>query len=54
MIQKIFGIDFDTFLELTIMAVVLYLVLSKASGFSSMVRSLSNAYVSSVKALQGR
>jgi hypothetical protein len=54
MIQKIFGIDFDTALELTFTVIVLYLVLSKAQGFSSMVRSMSSAYTSSVKALQGR
>lgn len=41
-------------LELTVTLVVLYLVLSQYRGFSSVISSLSNAYVGAVKALQGR
>lgn len=54
MIGKILGIDFDQFLDLSLTVVVLYLVLSRAQGFSTMVRSLSGAYAESIKALQGR
>lgn len=54
MIAKIFGVDFDQIMEFTVLLIVLYLVLSRAQGFSSMVRSMSSAYTSSVKALQGR
>ena len=41
-------------LEITFMLVVLYLVLSRAGAFSAAVKALSNAYVGSVRALQGR
>lgn len=54
MISKVLGIDFDQFLELSITAVVLLLILKNANGFSTMMRSFSNAYTSSIKALQGR
>lgn len=54
MIAKIFGVDFDQVVEVTVLLIVLYLVLSRAQGFSSMVRSMASAYTSSVKALQGR
>lgn len=41
-------------IEITFVLIVLYLVLSKALGFSSAVRSIGKVYVDSVKALQGR
>jgi hypothetical protein len=41
-------------LEITFVLIVLYLVLSRALGFSSVVRSLGNVYVAGVQALQGR
>lgn len=41
-------------LEITFSLILVYLILSKASGFSSAVSSISSGYVSSVKALQGR
>lgn len=44
----------DRILEITAVAVVLYLILSNAYGFSQVVSSVAGAYSSSVKALQGR
>lgn len=41
-------------LEITFVAVILYLILANAFGFSSIVTSLGNVYVKSVGALQGR
>jgi len=41
-------------LEITFVAIVLYLVLSRASGFSQAVRSLASGYSEAVRALQGR
>jgi hypothetical protein len=47
-------IQWSRILEITFVAIVLYLVLSNAKGFSSALSSLSNAYTSGVKTLQGR
>jgi hypothetical protein len=41
-------------LEITFMLILVYLVLSRATGFSSAISSLSSFYVEGVKALQGR
>ncbi len=41
-------------LEISFVLILLYLVLTRASGFSSSVTAISGAYVSAVKALQGR
>ena len=41
-------------IEITFILILLYLVLTRASGFSSVVRSIGTAYTGSVKALQGR
>lgn len=41
-------------LEVTFTLIVLYLVLSRAYGFSAVMRSISDAYIGAVKALQGR
>ena len=41
-------------LEITFVLIVLYLVLSRASAFSTAVKALAGAYTGSVKALQGR
>ena len=41
-------------LEITFILILVYLVLSRALGFSSAVSSIGKVYVSSVKALQGR
>jgi hypothetical protein len=41
-------------IELTLVLVALYLVLTNASGFANVARSLGGVYTSSVKALQGR
>ena len=41
-------------LEITFVLIILYLVLSRATGFSSAVRSISSGYIGAVKALQGR
>lgn len=41
-------------LEIALTAVVLYLVLTNASGFSQVAASIGTVYTSSVKALQGR
>lgn len=46
--------DTGRILEITFVAVVLYLVLSNASGFSKAVVSIGDTYVKGVKALQGR
>jgi hypothetical protein len=40
--------------DITFVLIILYLVLSRASGFSQAVRSLGSAYTGAVKALQGR
>jgi hypothetical protein len=44
----------DRILEITFTLIILYLVLSRAEGFSEVVRSISSAYIGSVKTLQGR
>jgi hypothetical protein len=41
-------------LEIIFILIVVYLVLSRALGFSTAVRSIGKVYVDSVKALQGR
>lgn len=41
-------------LEITFVLIVLYLVLSRAFGFSSAVKAIGGVYVDAVKALQGR
>lgn len=41
-------------LEITFVLILVYLVLSRALGFSMAVTSIGKVYVSSVKALQGR
>lgn len=41
-------------LEIALVAVALYLVLTNAQGFSQVAASVGNVYGSSVKALQGR
>lgn len=40
--------------EITLVLVLVYLVLSNAFGFSTVVSSFGQAYTSSVKVLQGR
>ncbi len=44
----------NKFIEATVVLIVLYLVLSKALGFSTAIGALAKAYTSSVRALQGR
>lgn len=46
--------NLSRWIEITFVLIVLYLVLSRALGFSSVVRSIGKVYVESVKALQGR
>jgi len=41
-------------IEVTFTLIVIFLVLSRASGFSRAVSSISTGYVQAVKALQGR
>jgi len=41
-------------LEITFLLILAYLILSRALGFSTAVRSVGKVYVDSVKALQGR
>lgn len=41
-------------LDVTLIAVVLYLILSQAQGFSTVATSSATAYATSVRALQGR
>lgn len=41
-------------IEITFVLILAYLILSRAGGFSSAVRSIGSVYVSAVKALQGR
>ena len=41
-------------LEITFILILIYLVLSRAVGFSAAVKSIGKVYVDSVKALQGR
>ena len=41
-------------LEITFVLIILYLVLSRAFGFSTVVKSIGGVYVNAVKALQGR
>lgn len=46
--------NLSRWLEITFILILLYLVLSRALGFSSVVRSIGKVYVDAVKALQGR
>ncbi len=48
------NINVERILEITITAIVLYLVLTNAQGFSSIIGAGASAYTESVKALQGR
>jgi len=41
-------------IEITFTLILVYLILANAFGFSSVVSSIGNVYVQSVKALQGR
>jgi len=41
-------------LEITFLLILIYLVLSRAFGFSLAIQSIGKVYVDSVKALQGR
>lgn len=41
-------------LEGTFVLIVIFLVLSRASGFSKAMSAIGSVYISSVKALQGR
>lgn len=41
-------------LEIAFVAVLAYLVLTNAGGFSQIAASIGNVYTSSVKTLQGR
>jgi len=54
MFERFFGLNFGEIIEITFFIILIYLILSRAEGFSSVVRSTSNAYVGAVKALQGR
>lgn len=45
---------FDRVLEISLTLILVYLVLSRAQGFSTAISSIGGVYVSSVKALQGR
>lgn len=47
-------IPLNRILEITVVVVVLYLVLSNSYGFSSILNQAGQTYVQSVKALQGR
>lgn len=40
--------------EIAMVAIVLYLVVTNAGGFSQVAASIGNVYTSGVKALQGR
>lgn len=48
------GQSLDRWIEITFTLILLYLVLTRATGFSAAVRSLGAVYVDAVKALQGR
>lgn len=50
MLQKIA----DNAFELAMVAIVLYLVVTNADGFSKVTSSIGGVYSSGVKALQGR
>jgi hypothetical protein len=54
MLQRFFGIDLGEWVEITFFVVLIYLIIANAQGFSSAIRSTSNAYIGAVKALQGR
>lgn len=54
MLTRFFGIDLGEWVEITFFVILIYLILSRSQGFSSVVRSTSNAYIGAVKALQGR
>jgi len=44
----------DNAFEIAMVAIVLYLVVTNAGGFSQVAASIGNVYTSGVKALQGR
>lgn len=44
----------EKILEGTFVAILIYLVVTNAIGFSSIVGTTGNVYVNSIKALQGR
>jgi hypothetical protein len=44
----------EKWMSITLVLIVLYLILSRARGFSTAMTALSGGYIGSVKALQGR
>lgn len=44
----------ERWMEITFTLILVYLILSRASGFSQVVREFSGAYTGAVRALQGR
>jgi hypothetical protein len=56
MFTKTLGLSdtMGTILEVTLTLILVYLILSRADGFSTAMRSLGGVYIGAVKALQGR
>lgn len=48
------NLNVERILEITITAVVLYLVLTNGQAFSNIITSAGSVYAESVRALQGR
>lgn len=44
----------ERWIEITFTLILVYLILTRASGFSQVVREIGSAYTGAVKALQGR
>lgn len=55
MLERLIGErTMNEWLEMTFTAVLVYLVLSRAHAFGTVIRALSGAYAESIGALQGR
>lgn len=48
------SVTLGKFLEITFVLILVFLVVTNAKGFSSVMGSLAAAYTTSVRALQGR
>ena len=46
--------NLSRWIEVTFVLIILYLVLSRAAGFSSAISAVSRAYTDAVRSLQGR
>lgn len=52
-LENIFG-SLGNFVDLTFFLILIFLVLTRAEGFSTVVKAVSDTYLEGIRALQGR